>query len=200
MTTNNQQNGKQRNEQRRSTDNNSEPAGATNAPCPPVVAIGASAGGLAALKILLATIPTDSGAAYVVVVHLSPEHDSHLAELLQPHATVPAQKVTEAVVPLEPNNIYVIPPGKNLTSVDSHLRLSDIEEQRRERAPVDHFFRTLAASHDGHSVGIILTGTGSDGTLGIKEIKDKGGLTIVQDPDEAEYDGMPRSALVSGCD
>ena len=164
---------------------------------PVVVGIGASAGGLAALRTLLRTIPEKSGIAYVVVVHLSPEHNSHLAELLQPHVQIPVQQVTGAI-PLEPDRVYVIPPGKNLSAIDSHLRLSELEQSRRERAPVDHFFRTLAQTHDGSSVGIILTGTGSDGTLGIQEIKGKCGLTIVQDPSEAEYDGMPQSALSTG--
>ena len=162
-----------------------------------VVGIGASAGGLAALKTFFAEVPADSGVAWVVVMHLSPEHESHLAELLQPHVKMPIQQVTETV-PLETDRAYVIPPNANLSAIDTHLRLSELEARRRERAPIDHFFRTLARTHDGHSVGVILTGTGSDGTLGIREIKDKGGLTVVQDPGEAEYDGMPQSAIATG--
>ncbi|MAM89252.1 MAG: hypothetical protein CME36_18285 [unclassified Hahellaceae] len=164
---------------------------------PPIVAIGASAGGLAALKILLATIPADSGVAFVIVVHLSPDYESHLSALLQVRAEIPVQQV-QGEVKVDPNNVYVIPPGQNLSSIDSHLRLTKLESERRARAPVDHFFRTLAKSHDGNSAAIILTGTGSDGTLGIQEVKQKGGLTIVQDPVEAEFDGMPRSAINSG--
>lgn len=162
-----------------------------------VVGIGASAGGLAALKIFLETIPVDSGLAFVVVVHLSPEHESGLAELLQPCARVPVQQVTGTVA-LEPNRVYVIPPNRNLETIDSHLRLSALEVQRTDRAPIDHFFRTLARTHDGNSAAVILTGMGSDGTLGIAEIKGRGGLTIVQEPSEAEYDAMPQSALSSG--
>ena len=162
-----------------------------------IVGIGASAGGLAALRTFFARVPEDSGLAYVVVVHLSPDHESLLADLLQPHLKMPVQQVTESV-PLEANQVYVIPPGYNLDTIDTHLRLSELEEERRDRAPIDHFFRTLAYIHDGHSVGIILTGTGSDGTLGIKEIKGQGGLTVVQDPNEAEYDGMPQSAIATG--
>jgi two-component system CheB/CheR fusion protein len=162
-----------------------------------VVGIGASAGGLAALRTFFEHLPEDTGLTFVVVVHLSPEHESHLADLLQPHVRMPVCQVTETV-PLEANHVYVIPPNANLNSIDTHLRLSELEESRRERAPIDHFFRTLAKTHDGHAIGVILTGTGSDGALGIKEIKAKNGLTIVQDPNDAEYDGMPQSAIATG--
>lgn len=164
---------------------------------PTVVGIGASAGGLAALRELFEHIPADSGIAFVVVVHLSPEHKSLLAELLQPCVHFPVQQVTETVL-LQANNVYVIPPNANLSAVDTHLRLSALEEKRRERAPIDYFFRTMAATHDGHSIGVVLTGTGSDGTLGLREIKAKGGVILVQDPNEAEYDGMPQSAISTG--
>jgi PAS domain S-box-containing protein len=164
---------------------------------PTVVGIGASAGGLNALKRLFESIPPDNGLVFVVVVHLSPEHKSHLADLLQPSVRFPVRQVTETM-PLERNNVYVIPPNANLSAIDTHLRLSKLEELRRERAPIDHFFRTLASTHDGHSIGVILTGTGSDGTLGLKEIKAKGGLILVQDPNEAEFDGMPQSAIATG--
>jgi two-component system, chemotaxis family, CheB/CheR fusion protein len=162
-----------------------------------IVGIGASAGGLAALKTFFANVPEDSGLAFVVVIHLSPEHKSHLAELLQPHVQMPVEQVTETV-PLEPNHVYVIPPGRNLSTIDTHLRLTPLEEKRRERMPIDHFFRTLARTHNGHAIGVILTGTGADGTLGVKEFKEKGGLTLVQDPLEAEFDGMPQSAIATG--
>jgi chemotaxis response regulator CheB len=163
----------------------------------PVVGIGASAGGLAALKSLFSHIPGNTGQAYVIVVHLSPEHESHLAELLQPHIQMPVQQVNETVQ-IEPNRVYVIPPNANLDAIDTHLRLSELESRRGGRAPIDHFFRTLSKAHDGRGVGDILTGTGSDGTLGLREIKEAGGLCIVQDPNEAEYDGMPQSAIATG--
>ena len=164
---------------------------------PTVIGIGASAGGLAALRTFFDRVPDDSGLAFVVVVHLSPDHESHLAELLQPHVRFPVLQVSETT-PLEPDHVYVIPPNANLNTIDTHLRLSKLEERRQERAPIDHFFRTLASTHDGNAIAVILTGTGSDGTLGLKDIKANDGLVIVQDPNEAEYDGMPQSAIATG--
>lgn len=179
--------------------NHTSPESPGGAPAVPagVVGIGASAGGLAALKRFFARIPADSGLAFVVVVHLSPEHESHLADLLQPFARMPVQQVT-ADMALEPDRAYIIPPGRNLDAIDTHLRLSPLEKKRGERAPIDHFFRQLADSQTERAVGVILTGSGSDGTLGIKQIKEKGGLTVVQEPNEAEYDSMPQSAIATG--
>jgi two-component system CheB/CheR fusion protein len=166
-------------------------------PEPTVVGIGASAGGLSALKIFLEHVPHDSGLAFVVVVHLSPDHESHLAELLQPHVRFPVEQVNQTTL-LERNHAYIIPPNANLNAIDTHLRLTKLEERRQERAPIDHFFRTLASTHDGNAIAVVLTGTGSDGTLGVKDIKANGGVVIVQDPTEAEYDGMPQSAIATG--
>lgn len=165
---------------------------------PTVVGIGASAGGLAALKQFLHQLPGDTGLIFVVVVHLSPDHESHLAELLQPHTSLQVEQVVAETTALERNHIYVIPPNANLNAIDTHLRLSKLETRRQERAPIDHFFRTLSETHDGNAIAIVLTGTGSDGTLGIKDVKASGGLVIVQDPNEAEYDGMPQSAIATG--
>ncbi len=162
-----------------------------------VVGIGASAGGLDALRTLFATVPPNPGVAFVVVVHLSPEHESHLDELLKPHTSLAVQQVNETVL-LEPDHVYVIPPNANLSAVDTHLRLAPLERRRIERAPIDHFFRTLARAHDGRSVAVILTGNGSDGSRGFRRIRESGGLTIAQDPEEAQCDGMPRSAIASG--
>jgi two-component system CheB/CheR fusion protein len=164
---------------------------------PTLVGIGASAGGLVALKKFFDCVPADSGLAFVVVMHLAPEYKSHLADLLQPHVKFPIQQVNDTIR-VEANKAYVIPPNANISAIDTHLRLSKLEEQRRDRAPIDHFFRTLANSHDGQSVGVVLTGSGSDGTLGIKEIKAKGGMVIVQDPNDCEYDSMPQSAIATG--
>jgi two-component system CheB/CheR fusion protein len=172
-------------------------AAAPHRPEMTVVGIGASAGGLKAIKTLLGGLPDNTGLAYVVVVHLAPEHKSHMADLLQPACRMPVQQVTETTE-LKRDHVYVIPPGANLNTIDTHLRLSELEEKRVERATIDHFLRTLAATHDGHAVGVILTGTGTDGTLGLREIKEAGGLTIAQDPGEADYDGMPRAAIDAG--
>ncbi len=174
-----------------------EPVMSQSKPGPTVVGIGASAGGLAALKKLLSHVPADGDLAFVVVVHLSPDHESHLAELLQPYVPFPVEQVKETML-IERNHLYVIPPNANLSAIDTHLRLSKLEERRKARAPIDHFFRTLAETHDGNAIAVILTGTGSDGTLGIKDVKAAGGLVIVQDPNEAEYDGMPQSAIATG--
>lgn len=165
-------------------------------PRPTVVGIGASAGGLAALRDLFSKLPNDTGMAFVVVVHLAPDHPSHLADLLQTHSSMPVNQVSEPIA-LESDRVYVIPPGRNLSAVDSHLRLSDLEQERLDRGPVDHFFSTLADTHDGHSIGVILSGTGSDGTRGLEKIRARGGITVAQDPTEAEYDGMPRNAIMA---
>ena len=179
------------------TPSSANPLGPTPPPGPTVVGIGASAGGLAALKTFFSHVAADSGLAFVVVVHLSPDFESHLAELLQPTVAFPVQQIADTTL-VEPNHVYIIPPNANLNAIDTHLRLSKLEEKRKERAPIDHFFRTLANTHDGHAVAVVLTGTGSDGTLGIKDVKANGGVVIVQDPSEAEYDGMPQSAIATG--
>lgn len=160
-----------------------------------IVGIGASAGGLDALKRLFARMPPNAGVAYVIVAHLAPDYPSHLPDILQTATKMPVQAVT-ATMKVECDHVYVIPPNANLDAIDTHLRLSPLEANRSERAPIDHFFRTLATHHEGNAVGVILSGTGSDGTLGLRRIKELGGLAIVQDPIEAEHDGMPRNAIV----
>src|SRR4051812_39274441 len=169
-------------------------ANSAGAAMPYVIGIGASAGGLPALRTLFGAMPRAPGFACVVVVHLAPQHESHLVELLQPYTPMRVQQV-RTTTRLEPNNVYVIPPNANLEAIDTHLRLSELEPRRLERAPIDHFLRTLARVHDGRAVGVILTGPGSDGSLGLRQIKEHGGLAIAQDPAEAEYDSMPRSAI-----
>lgn len=162
-----------------------------------VVGIGASAGGLAALKAFFAEMPASTGLAFVVVVHLAPDHDSLLAELLQPSVRFPVVQVSEPMA-LEADHVYVIPLNRKLNSIDTHLRTSPLEKQRIQRSPIDHFLSTLSATHDGNSVAVILSGTGSDGALGVTEVKQGGGLTVVQDPSEADYDGLPQSAISTG--
>ncbi len=161
-----------------------------------IIGIGASAGGLSALRDFFAALPADTGLTFVVVVHLSPEHESMLAQLLQPQTKMPVSQVSQRVK-MEPNQVYIIPPAKRLFVTDSHLDIADFDEPQGQRLPIDTFFRTLADQH-GDGAAVILTGTGSDGAVGIKAIKERGGLLLVQDPDQAEFDGMPRSAIATG--
>jgi two-component system, chemotaxis family, CheB/CheR fusion protein len=162
-----------------------------------VVGLGASAGGIRALKDFFAHVPPQSGAAYVVILHLSPDHDSRLAEVLQTTAPMPVLQVTSNT-PIEPNHVYVISPNRALTINDSVLEVADVTRSEQRRSPVDVFFRTLADSHGSRSVCVVLSGTGPNGSAGLKRVKEYGGLVIVQDPREAEYADMPRNAIATG--
>ncbi len=163
----------------------------------PVVAIGASAGGIQALQTFFKAMPAETGAAFVVILHLDPEHRSDLSSILgarTPMAVTQVQKRTT----IEPNHIYVIPPNRQLIVSNGSLDTCEFTEERGKRAPIDYFFRSFA-SQLGDGFAIILTGAGSDGSVGIKSIKEAGGLIFVQDPKEAEYPSMPRSAIATGC-
>src|SRR5687768_201410 len=162
-----------------------------------VVGIGASAGGIRAFKEFFANVPERSGMAYVVILHLSPDHDSRLAEVLQQSTTLPVTQVTEQA-PVEPDHVYVIPPNKSLSMRDSSLVLSDVTGVEERRAPVDIFFRTLAESQRGRAACVVLSGTGADGSMGLKRVKERGGVAVVQSPDEAEYADMPRNSIATG--
>ncbi len=162
-----------------------------------IVGIGASAGGIQALKGFFAQVPRDSGMAYVVILHMSPEHESRLAEILQVTTEIPVTQVRERVK-VEPNQVYVIPPTQNLAMTDGHLDLTSRIGIEERRSPVDLFFRTLAATNEDRAVSVILSGSGSDGSIGIKRIKEHGGAAFVQDPQEAEYTDMPRNAIATG--
>ncbi|HUQ52409.1 MAG TPA: chemotaxis protein CheB, partial [Gammaproteobacteria bacterium] len=164
---------------------------------PFVVAIGASAGGLEALRTLFGNMPGDSGATFVVVAHRSPHQDSRLVELLQPYTELPVRAV-ERTTPLEPDTVFILQPSAGVTAVDTHARLTTAAARSGDRARIDQLFRAVAAGHGGRSIGVLLTGAGSDGAIGLRQIKDAGGLVIVQEPEEAEYDGMPRSAIEAG--
>ena len=159
-----------------------------------VVGIGASAGGIPALRRLFSAMPPDTGMAFVVILHLSEHHESNLPSILQTTTSMPVNQVTEATR-VEPDHVYVIPPAKHLRMSDGEIRLADPESARGQRVPIDVFFRSLAQAYGKHSVGIVLSGTGTDGTLGLKRVKEHGGFVLVQEPTEAEYDSMPRSAI-----
>lgn len=162
-----------------------------------VVGLGASAGGLEALETFFEAMPEDPGMAFVVIIHLSPDHKSSMAELLQEHTSLEVSQITKRVR-IEPNHIYIIPPGR-LLSVENHdLVLSDSEKSDKKLTTIDLFFRSLGKAQGTCSASVILSGTGSDGTIGIKTIKEQGGIVLIQDPEEAGYDGMPRSALQTG--
>lgn len=162
-----------------------------------VVGIGASAGGLKALTSFLEALDTDTGMAFVVIQHLDPTHDSMMSDLLGKHTGMEVVEVEEPC-PLLANRVYMIPPARYLAIENGALVLSEPVKDRGMRMPIDFFFRSLAEQCRERSVSIILTGTGSDGAQGLKEVKEAGGLTIAQQPDTAEYDGMPRSAIATG--
>ncbi|HEY4319335.1 MAG TPA: CheR family methyltransferase [Herbaspirillum sp.] len=176
---------------------NPELNSASGAPDFHVVGIGASAGGLPALLRFFESMPAQNDMAFVIVLHLSPEHESNIAKLLQNVTKMPVRQVTEPVR-IEKNTTYVIPPSKNLLMEDGHLVVEPMVRPRGKHIAIDMFLRTLAEVHRERAVGIILSGTGSDGAVGIARIREAGGVTIAQDPDDAEYDSMPRSAIDAG--
>ena len=162
-----------------------------------VVGLGGSAGSIGALRTFFERTPRDTGAAFVVILHLSPEHESTLAEVLQQATGMPVVQVT-GPTPVQPDSVYVIPPAKHLSMVDGSLHLSDTVPERGRRVAVDLFFRSLADTHGPHAAAVVLSGADGDGAIGIKRIKERGGLTIAQDPAETEHEGMPREAIATG--
>ena len=166
---------------------------------PVVVGVGASAGGLDAFQALLSGLQSDHALAIILVQHLDPNHDSHLPEILSKKISASVQMATDGMK-VESGHIYFIPPGQQLTIEDGHLHLSGFSKPRGVRRPIDTFFESLAADAGVRGVGIILSGTGSDGSTGVRAIKEAGGLVFVQQPNEAAYDGMPKSAIETGAD
>ena len=164
-----------------------------------VVGIGASAGGLRALEEFFEHMPTDSGAAFVVIQHLSPDFKSLMKELLERRTRMAIYRVTEGMK-LETNSIYLIPPGKNLVLEEQKLHLSEQEDRNRHglNFPIDIFLESLAKTNEDKAIGVILSGTGSDGTNGLRAINEAGGFAMVQEPGTAEFDGMPRTAIATG--
>ncbi|HEX8298713.1 MAG TPA: CheR family methyltransferase [Rubricoccaceae bacterium] len=161
-----------------------------------VAGLGASAGGLGAFEAFFAGLPEIDGVAFVVILHLDPDDESRLADI-QAGLPLPVTQVTEAVT-IERGHVYVVPPGKNLLVENGRLVLAPIEDERVQRRPVDHFFRTLAQAYGERAVGVILSGTGANGTVGVRALKEAGGLVLAQDPADARFGEMPRSAIASG--
>ena len=162
----------------------------------PIVAIGASAGGLKAFEGFFANTPADSGAGFVLIPHLGPNHVSMLPELLKNYTEMAIVQAEDGMK-VEANRIHVIPPNNAMTIADGMLRLQRLKEPRGLRLPIDIFFTSLAADRGARAVGIVLSGNGMDGTLGLAAIKARSGMAMAQEPATAEYDGMPRSAVQS---
>jgi len=173
-----------------------------------IVGIGASAGGLDACKTLLDALPADSGMAFIVVQHLDPTHESMLADLLAGHTHMPVQETTDGT-PVERNHVYVIPPGRYLSVSGGVMRIAQAEATTQPphdgsphmggaRLPFDSLLRSLAGECGDRAICVVLSGTGADGSSGLKAIKESCGLVIVQEPAEATYDGMPRNAIMTG--
>lgn len=162
----------------------------------PVVGLGASAGGLQALTRFFEHMPADNGMAFVVVLHLSPKHVSNVDSLLQRVTRMPVRQVTDSV-PIEANHVYVVPPNRQLTMNDGYLGLRELERPRGRQVLIDLFFRSLAVVHRERAVGIVLSGAGADGAVGITRLKEQGGVTLAQNPGDAEYEDMPRAAIAT---
>ena len=163
----------------------------------PIVGIGASAGGLEALEQFLEHMPQGSGMALVIVQHLDPTHKGVMPELLQRATPMQVVQVKDRT-PVEPNHVYVIPPNKDMSILHGTLHLLDPTAPRGLRLPIDFFFRSLADDRKERSIGVILSGMGTDGTMGLKAIKEKAGVVFAQEPTSAKFDSMPRSAIDAG--
>ena len=165
----------------------------------PVVGIGASAGGLAAFQAFFPGMPTDRdpGMAFVLVQHLAPDHKSILTDLIRRYTRMQVFEVEDGMV-VRPNCAYIIPPSRDMAFLNGGLQLLEPSAPRGQRLPIDFFFRSLAHDQRERAICVVLSGTGSDGTLGVRAIKAEGGMAMAQNPASTEYDGMPRSALATG--
>jgi two-component system CheB/CheR fusion protein len=164
----------------------------------PIVGVGASAGGYEAFRQLLKGLPPDPGLSFVFIQHLDPEHESMLTRLLAKATNLPVTEVKEGMR-VERNHVYVIPPNTIMEIAHGVLHLAARKESAARNLPVDQFLKSLAEDEGSRAIGVILSGTASDGTLGLKAIKAEGGITFAQDEKSAAHDGMPRSAIASGC-
>ena len=163
-----------------------------------LVGIGASAGGLDASRRLIADLPVGAGMAFVLVQHLDPTHESMMVDLLASHTRLKVLQAKDGM-PIEADSFYVIPPGAYLSTNGGALLLSSPKPHHGARLPFDFLLQSMAEAYGTRAIGVVLSGTGSDGSLGLKAIKAEGGFAIAQDPDEATFDGMPRSAIMTGC-
>lgn len=163
----------------------------------PVVGIGASAGGIEALKTFFEALPGRTGAAYVIVVHLAPDHASHLPAVISAVTSMPVTQVTE-VTTIEADNVYVIAPSMTLSMVDSCLSVESEAARDTRRAAIDLFFRSLAEAHRERAAAIVLSGAGADGSVGITRVKELGGIVMAQQPEDAAFSSMPRAAVSTG--
>src|SRR5439155_15790170 len=166
-------------------------------PQPVVVGMGASAGGLESFKKFFGVMPADSGLAFVLIQHFDPTHESMMVELLSKHTGMQVSQVVKET-PIRPNHVYIAPAGKYLAVRNGVLRLSEPAERRGMRMPIDHFFRSLAQDLKERAICIILSGTGTEGTLGLRAVKEQGGMAMVQEPATAPHDSMPASAVATG--
>jgi two-component system, chemotaxis family, CheB/CheR fusion protein len=165
----------------------------------PIVGIGASAGGLAAFEAFFSGMPVDKdpGMAFVLVQHLAPDHKSILTELIRRYTRMQVFEVVDGIA-VQPNCAYIIPPNRDMAFLNGTLQLLEPSAPRGQRLPIDFFFRSLAQDQGERAIGIVLSGTGSDGTLGMRAIKGEGGMIMAQNPSSTEFDGMPRSAIATG--
>jgi two-component system CheB/CheR fusion protein len=165
----------------------------------PIVGLGASAGGLAAFEEFFANMPagTESGMAFVLVQHLAPDHKSILSELIKRYTQMQVCEVEDGMA-VEPNRAYIIPPNRDMAFLNGKLHLLEQSAPRGQRLPIDFFFRSLAQDQRERAICIVLSGTGSDGTAGLRAIKGEGGMAMAQEPESTQYDGMPRSAIATG--
>jgi two-component system CheB/CheR fusion protein len=164
----------------------------------PIVGIGASAGGLEAATTFFKAIPPDLQIAYVLVLHLDPDRESAVTEILGRATRLPVSQVTDGMQ-IERDHVYVIPPNYEMTIDEESLHLSHREHRRAANTTIDTFLRSLAVAYGSDAIGVILSGTASDGTLGLEAIKGEAGITFAQEPASAKYDGMPASAIATGC-
>lgn len=163
-----------------------------------MVAIGASAGGLEAYTDFFHVLPPDLGMAFVLVQHLDPSHHSLLADIISKATRMPVDEV-RAGMRIRPNWVYVIPPDSFMAIAEDAFTLAPRSKDAGQHLTVNFFMRSLAEQRKSRAIGVVLSGTGADGSLGLEDIKAEGGITFAQDPASAKYDGMPRSAIASGC-